>query len=79
MREARDVQTLAAWFAALESWDLTLGQPQDESMVGAAILRLTDSATDRLRGTGQGTGVTSHVLASAPAVTWMVLHGDERP
>ena len=77
MREAREVQTLAAWFAALESWDLTLGQSQDESGVAAAILRLTDSATDRLRGTGQGTGLTSHTLAQSPAITWMLLHGGE--
>ena len=42
MREARDVQTLAEWFAALESWDLTLGQSKDESGVAAAIVRRLD-------------------------------------
>ena len=78
MREARDVQTLAGWVAQLAEWAYREDAEQaaaTEPDVAAALLRLTDSATYRFRGTGQGTGITSHALAAGPTVTYMIAGG----
>ena len=82
VREAIDVQIVAAWTSTLTAWevdvsDLTRQLPVlvDEPDVAEALLRLADASVNRLRGTGQGRGVTGPSLAQSPAITWMVLHG----
>ena len=77
VREAIDVQIVAAWTATLTTWETAPGLvlDDDEPDVAEALLRLADASVNRLRGTGQGRGVTGPSLAQSHAITRMVLHG----
>jgi hypothetical protein len=79
VREAIDVQIVAAWASTLTTWDTDPGLvlDDDETDVAEALLRLVNASADRLRGTGQGRGVTGPSLAQSHAITRMVLHGGD--
>lgn len=76
MREARDVQLLASWIERLASWEYTQDVSDHEPAVAEALLRLADSATERLRGTGQGNGITRQSLTAAGTTITYLITGE---